>query len=175
MKSTHRVLAFLAASAPTAVLAQTGTVTTSPVAQPVPAMGLLALVMTIVMLALVAARRLRLGSAAITALALTLTTLGAAVGYAGVVITDVIISGAECNRQTTEVYGLYDGPASVMNQCPNAIQIDAVVAVCNGCESLPGTACESVEPKLSINPNPPCEPGLVLAAGATCGLPTCGL
>ncbi len=171
MKSTHRALAFLAASAPTAVLAQTGMVTTSPLAQPVPAMGLVALAITIATLAFVAARRLRLGPAAASVLALTLLTIGAAGGYAGV-STSVIISGAECNKPTTEAYAL-DVPAMLLNQCPNSIQIDAIDASCNYCETLPGTACEAVVPQPPLSSMTLCEAGVVIPAGQTCELPTC--
>jgi len=164
----HKISAIAATLAPAAAFAQTGSVTTSPLAQPAPAMSTVMLVLLSVALAVVAIRLLRRapqGSLAAFALAVV-TAVGAAVGYA--TPTDVIVEGSECTEQYTHEYNANYGPRNLVSACPSPIRIVAIGEPCNGNggESLGGVLDDAL-------PALPCEVGQVLENGDRCHLPDC--
>jgi hypothetical protein len=161
----HRIAAAAVTLVPAAALAQTGSVTTSPLTQPAPAMSTVMLVLLSVTLAAVAFRLLRRapqGSLAAFALA-AVTAVGAAVGYA--TPTDVVVEGSECTEQYTHEYNANYGPRNLVSACPSPIRIVALGEPCNT-ESLDGVQGEAI-------PASPCEVGQILQNGDRCHLPDC--
>lgn len=163
----HRIAAVAATLVPAAAFAQTGSVTTSPLAQPAPALSTVMLVLLSVTLAVVAFRLLRRapqGSLAAFALA-AVTAVGAAVGYA--TPPDVIVADDECTTEFTHDYDADSGPRNLVSACPKPIRIVALAEPCTD-ESLGGVANEVLSAS-------PCQVGEILTNGDRCRLPNCAL
>ncbi len=151
--------------APLAALAQgpTGTVTTDPARQ-APALAMPLLVVFVIAIAGFAMYRLRRPAAGpIVGLMLVVAVaVLAGLGYARP--PGVTISGGECARETFSMFEAF-GPAELMSQCPNPIQIVAIDLSCGG-PFAPGSAPSP--------PVPECAVGQILSNGDICDLPVCG-
>jgi hypothetical protein len=150
--------------APLAALADpTGTVTTDPV-HLAPTLGLPLLVVLAIALAGITVFRLR--RAAVGPIAAVVLVAGvialAGLAYA---INTIVISGADCMRQTVSVFDP-GGSTALRSDCPNnSIRIIDIQTSCGGVNHL------STAPT-GITTFAPCEIGLTLAHGDECELPT---
>jgi hypothetical protein len=143
---------------PFAAAAQTGMVTTAPIAgAAAPAVGLPLLVLSALALGAFAifAMRRRSLVATIGSAAFAVAAALAAVTYAA--DADVIVSGAECNIETTQPFAS-SFMLQLISECANNLRIVAIDA--GGCGS----------PEMTP---PACVPGDILPAGGTCNLPFC--
>jgi hypothetical protein len=162
---------------PVVASAQGGSVTTSPLAQAAPVLGLPALLAAALILALVGARFLRLAPRGLAGLALAAaTTVFVGVGYA-VVPSQVVVDGDECRMETTHPYSPNTYMVVLRSECPNPIEIDAIAPNCNDCSGEdiggPASVCTEVPPTIQ-NGLSTCQPGQILPPGGECYLPTCG-
>jgi hypothetical protein len=168
------ILGFVVASLvtlPVVVLAQPGgSVTTSPLTQPAPTLGLPALVLLAALLAVVAGRWLRLAPKGIAGLALLVVMTSAGVGIASGAY-EVVVDGEECLEVTVHPYDSYGPQYTLRNACANPVEVDALAPNCDVCETLPGTACEDVT--ILVSPVNACTVGTVLASNEVCFLPYC--
>lgn len=133
----------------------TGTVTTAPVAAAAPAIGVPMLVVVVVLLAAVGGYGLRRTHGGVIAKIGFAVALSVAAGLAYATNAGIIIEGADCGMTAAHQY---DGSMThpLVNSCPNAIRIVSIDLDC------------------ILDPPPsPCSEGLVLAPGASCGLPFC--
>jgi len=154
-RSIPVVAALATLVAPLAAFAvDTATVTTGP-ASAAPALTMPLILLLAVVLASVAAYRLRLTSVGrIVGTVLVAAVTAAGLAYAGAEIT---ISGPECAKQTTKPFDPIL-PALLVSNCPNPIHILAIQLSC-------------------IDPPPPLQPctvGQTLTNGESCLLPSCG-
>jgi len=147
---------------PLAVSAQDGgSVTVAPLVAGAPVLGLPALGVLAIALAVGAVfmlrRSRRPGARLVGVVAIMLT---AAVVHGAV--TNVIISGDECHQVTQESYEPFKN-VELQSQCSNPIRIVDVQITC----TIEGEApVESVAA-------PPCEVGLIVPPGGSCQLPGC--
>lgn len=161
---------------PVVVSAQVGSVTTSPLAQAAPVLGLPALLAVAVILALVGGRFLRLAPRGLAGLMLAaVTTVYVGVGYAGD-SSQVVVSDEECREETTHPYQPFSDMAVLLSQCPNPIRIDAIAPNCGSCDAEalggPKVLCEEAPPTIQ-NGMDVCEAGDILPPGGECSLPLC--
>ena len=165
MKTSLKLFVLVAVAAPSVVLAQgSGAgVTTSPLAQPAPAMSVMMMLALSAVLAVVAIRLLRQapkGSLGMLLLAVATTTAGVAFSTP----TDVVVEGAECQTTFTHEYNPDFGPRDLVSNCAAPIRITSLGITCSGF----GETIEGSSEDLGN-----CEEGLILANGDECSLPDC--
>lgn len=166
--SSARLVALVVALAPASALAQGGSVTTSPLAQPAPTLSVTLLLLLSLALLAVARHMLRTapkGSIAALALA-ALTAAGAGIGYA--IPYDVVVDGDECNQRYTHEYNSNYGPRNLRNDCANPVEVVALTPGCNQTEDL-GNTSDTPPPTMIED----CGVSTVLGSGESCRLPDC--
>ena len=163
LRSIVRTVAAAAAVfLPSVVLAQTGTITTSPFAAAAPALGSMMLAVLVGCLLLAAMYYLRhtdVRAGAQTAVILAVT-LVAGVGYS--YSQKIVISGPECFEETTHEFSTNQNQR-VTNDCPGPIQID-LIEEGGAAECSPPESTTSEDYVASV----PCTEDLVLQPGDTC-------
>jgi apolipoprotein N-acyltransferase len=155
------VVALATLVAPLAAVAQVpnDNVTTAPLAAYAPVMGMPLLLLLAVVLAGVAAYRLRRAAGpAIAALGFVAAlTVLASLGYATMVMTILPVQGAQCGVPTTQPFNPMGG-TTLVSHCPNAIRIISIHLE---------TSCMF---GMGLNP---CQVNQILVNNESCSLPLC--
>jgi hypothetical protein len=158
--------------APLAALAQpeTGAVTTSPLPQQAPALGMPLLAILAVALTAITVYRLRRAAAGrIVGLGLVAAmTVLAGIGYA--VMQTITITGADCAKQTVSPFFPLEGETLLTSECPNLIRIVDIQDSCDGSVVSPNAETGMGS---AANDVAECSIGQILANGNTCALPGC--
>ena len=175
-KSIHTAASVGVLLAPLATLAQpqTGSVTTRPLAQQAPALGLpLLAILAVALLAIAVYRLWRANRGPILGLGFVVTmTLLAGIGYALVMVQTITIAGAACGNPTVSAFNAFS-QTRLKSACVNPIQIVDIQSPCDG-----GTEC-TVSPNAvscvgsAASDGTECTIGLILGDGNTCELPIC--
>ena len=160
-------LATLVAPLTAAAQGMMGSVTTAPVGQPAPALGMPLLFLLAVVLAGVGVYRMRISAPSSIAMVVLAGVIAVAgLGYADG--TALVIRDANCMMRKTATFPL-NSFSHLMSECSNPIMIVALDYTCASGDVAANTVC----PSGIVDMLPTCQVGQVLALNESCELPNC--